>query len=852
MYRSAAALLILFFSITASAVDSRVERWNTRIDNMKKIQKETAEGMFDRVILNEITGSEIKSSEEFISILNRYKREDGSLKSETKKYSIPEIEIKVKAISSPAISLYFMSDTYKKLNDRQLKENIIGNITSYASEKYNSPVIFTPTEKNEMAEQYILEKAIAECDTVINTATTGLISKVQYELSRSDYNSNETDFGRMVQKLTDGMLAERKFSDYSGFNADYISNVPQWKYFIQRQGNIEARNRALVDFVKAGGGEMENSARVKDVNTAENAIFTKARSRLYHLLKNTTPGSGAAGVNPYYEIPDLNKLSVSIDEIDRYRKTLINNINGNENADFIKKIKNNNTGIAARGINRIEAQFKSEEMRIERLKKIKGDTIIYNEEIFKASGNHFNLIRDELYRYAGLSADFIEALYSAGKTDPAKYIEFHKYRIERYIFYISFSEKLTANTITLSESGTSVISSFYKGTIPAVLNYGRDLLKPTAIPAEVRETLNREYLKNYADINADFRTKGSLLLKSIRKNYDESIAGFTRAAALNKESILNSEIQIGQDETDRLFNFAKKCSVTIESMNYTESAFNSYRDEYIKISEDLKKGDKPAGFSGADSVDSLLKVIKGFNAEKIEVETATREILAKEGLASLSGSITLVQYYKRKGIPIKFSPTVEEITLMKQIFSRSPEIIVSSWKMNGKNFRQIDVNVTAELKKLMNKNAWNRRGESLPLLILSVNETEIDVLFSPPSGWKKNTDNGNNRKISFTSPDMKGFIEVTSINKDKQNLQDFVSAWPERHGFSIIEKNWGKKDNSDYIRVTSKNSYDGIMESYMISKNDHVIILSGKTTGEMHRYLNIILAEIFRNLEIKG
>jgi hypothetical protein len=852
MYRSAAALLILFISITAYAVDSRVERWNIRIDNMKKIQNETAAGNFDRVIINEITGSEIKSSEEFLAILNRYKREDGSLKTETKKYSIPEIEKKVKEISLPAVSLYYISNTYKNLNDRQIKESIAGDITSYASKKYNTPVLFTAAEKDEMAEQYILEKAIAEFDSAVNLTTNGLISKTQYELSRSDYNSNETDFGRMIRRLIDENLPGTKFQDYNEFKPEYLLPAPGWKYFSSRQGDIEARNRAVIDFVKAGGGDLENSARIKDIKTAEDEIFVRAKSRLYHLLKNTTTGSGAGGTNPYYEIPDMNKLSVTIDEIDRYRKTLINNISGNENIDLIKKLKSNHTGIAARGINRIDAQFKSEETRIERLRKIKGDTIIYNEEMFKASRNHFNSLRDELYRYAGLSADFVEALYSAGRTDPEKYIGFHKYRTERFIYYISFSEKITANTVTLSESGTAAISAFYKGTIPAVLNTGRDLLKPSAIPADVRETLNRDHLKEYAAVNADFRTKGSLLLKSIRKNYDDSIAGFTRAASLNKESIMNSETQIGQDETDRLFNFAKKCSVTIKEMNYTESALNFYKDEYSRISEELKKGNEPAGFSGSESAESLLAVIKGFNAGTVERETATRDILAKEGMASLSSSITLVQYYKRKGIPVKFTPTAEEITSMKQIFSRSPEIIISSWKMNGKNFRQIDVNVTAELKKLINKNAWNGGVKNIPPVTLSVNESKINVIFSPPSGWRKIADNDNSSMISFTSPDMKGVIELTSISKDKQNLQDIVSSWPEKYGFSMIEKNWGKKDNSDYIRITSKNSYDGIMESYLISKNGHVIILSGKSTGDMHRYLNIILAEMFRNLEVEG
>jgi hypothetical protein len=854
MYRSAVLFFILFLSVSAFSVDSRVERWNLHIERMKKIQREASSGKADNVLLNEITGSEIKSSEEFLRLLNRYKIEDGSLKSETKKYSLSEIEKKVNDISLPAISLYYMSDLYKTSADTQVKEKISADIMQYASAKFGSAIKISPAESNNIAEQYIIEKGIAEFDSALKSAIADLLSKTQYELSRSDYNSNETDISRIIQRHIEDSLSNRKFSENILFSEKYLTTVPQWKFLVERYSKIEARNRAIWNFVYSGKGALNSTANINDIDSADEEIFSKAKEKISDMLQDTTPSSGAVGNNPYYEIPDIKKLGITLDEIDKYRKTLIKNINGSENKDLISRLKSNNTGIAMRGINRIEAQYKSEEARIDRLKKIKGEIIIYNEEVFKAAKTHFYNVREELYRYADLSAEFTEALYSSGKTDPRKFIETHKYRSDRYIFYISFSEKLTANTLTLSATGSEKLHSLYKGTIPKVLAAAKNLLKPEAIPAETRETLSKEHLKEYAAINAEYRTNGSMLINTIRKNYDESIAGFARAAASKKESSINSEIQIGQDETDRLFSFAKKCSVAVSAMNYTSEALNKYRDEFTRISEELKKGNRPAGFSSGDAPSSFFTFVSGFSAELIDKEMATREILAKEGMEALSGSITLVQYYKRKGVSVKFYPTGEEIISMKKIFSEYSEVIVSSWRMNGKNYRQIDINAAAELKKLMNKNAWNNNVNKTLSESLPVEEGGINVLFSPPAGWKKIPGNENDHahKITFESADMKGIIEITSICEEERNIQALAGLWPEKSGFSMTEKNWGKKNDSDYIRTTAKNRYDGIMESYIMAKNGYIIILSGKTTGDMYRQMNRTLAEIFRNMEISG
>ncbi|HNX24139.1 MAG TPA: hypothetical protein PKG60_08815 [Spirochaetota bacterium] len=854
MYRSAAVFLIILFSTSVFSADSRTERWNIRIDRLKKIQGEASAGKFDKTFVDKITASEIKSCEEFLSLLDRYRKEDGSLKSDTKKYSLTDIEKKVKEISSPAISLNYMSELFKAAGDTQAKERISSEITQYSAKKFGSAIRITSAEGISMAEQYILERGMAEFDSSLNNTMTDLLSKIQYELSRSDYNSNEADLGRMILKHIEETLSTVKFSENNSFNEKYLLNIPQWKFMEEQFSKIEARNKSIWNFVYKGKSPLNSTENIKDKNSAEEEIFSKAKEKISDMLQNTTPSSGAMGNNPYYEIPDVKRLGITLDEIDKYRNNLAQNISGSEDKELAEKLKGNNTGIAARGINRIDAQFKSEEARIERLKKMKGDIIIYNEEVFKASRNHFYEIRTEIYKYTALSEEFLEALYSSGKTDPQKYIDLHRYRSDRYISYISFSEKLTANTLTLPVTGSEKLHSLYKGTIPKVLASAKSFLKPEAIPAETRAALHREHLKEYAAINADFRTKGSMLINAVRKNYDECNTGFAEISASKKESSINSEVQIGQDETDRLFSFAKKCSDALASMNYTESVLNKYKEEYNRVSEELKKGNKTAGFPGGDASAPFFESIPGFDAAAIDKETATRELLAGEGMEALSGSITLVQYYKRRGFPVKFSPANEEIIIMKQNFTRTPEVIVSAWKMNGKNFRQIDINITAELKKMQNKNAWNSKVNETPKEVLTVDETGINVSFNPPPGWKKIPDPENDhfRKIIFESPDMKGTIELTSICEDEKNLQVLVSLWPEKWGFSMTEKTWGKIKNSDYIKSTAKNRYDGVMESYMVAKNGHVIILSGKTTGDMYRQLNRTLADIFNNMEITG
>ena len=851
MYRSIAIFIISIFCISASGVDSRVERWNLRIEKLKQLQTGAESDKTDSRLIRELAANGIKSAEEFLKLLKRYEKGDGSLKSEIKKITVAEIENKVREASLPAISLYYLSELFRSVTDRSIRQSIAGDINSFVRKKYGDGIKLTPSESAEIVTEYIFEKGMMDFDSFCTSAKSDILSKTEYELSRRDYNTNDPDIVKLIIKHTEASVPGGKLAENMCFDEKHLASVPGWKFFEDKCLKSGERKQSVINFIQTRGGMPAAADTGLDIVSADNGIFVREKEKISDMLQKTTPSSGATGNNPLYKIPDIRKLILTIDEIDKYRKNLINTIHGSEDNDLIKKLVANNTGIASRNINRFEALFKSEEARIERLKKLKGNIIIYNEEIFNSSKKHFYEIADEIYKYASLSGGFIEALYTSGKTDPVQYISLHRYRYDRYIKYISFADKLTVDTSTLPQYGTQKLHSLYKGTIPKVLHTVKSFLRPVSIPAGIRKSMNRDNIRDIASVNSDFRTTGTMLALAIRKNYDETMAGFLHVSSLRKEADLESEGKIGQDEVDRLYAYAVKCSGIIASMKHTETSLKKYRDKFNYVTEEIKKGNKNTGTAG---IETLFPLISGFNPDQIDKETATREILAREGMEALSGAITIAQYYKRNGAVIKIIPTDEEIRSIKQIFTETPEVTVSSWRMNGRNFRKIDENIIAELKKMHDKNAWAGSPDKLITENLVITNAGLSISFSPPRGWKKipSAENKENQKIKFTSPDLRGLIEITALAGGDTNIQTLAGTWPEKSGFSMIKKVPGKKSGMDYMQSTAKNRYDQVMESYIIENNGHVIILSGRTTGDLYRQLNRTLSELFKNMVITG
>jgi len=81
-------------------------------------------------------------------------------------------------------------------------------------------------------------------------------------------------------------------------------------------------------------------------------------------------------------------------------------------------------------------------------------------------------------------------------------------------------------------------------------------------------------------------------------------------------------------------------------------------------------------------------------------------------------------------------------------------------------------------------------------------------------------------------------------------LKDFSNGWQKKNGFTPVAKEWGKTNGIDYLVTVSKNSFDRVMESYMIKKGKYIIIISGTTERNRYSSMSRNLKGIFSSLEL--
>ena len=176
--------------------------------------------------------------------------------------------------------------------------------------------------------------------------------------------------------------------------------------------------------------------------------------------------------------------------------------------------------------------------------------------------------------------------------------------------------------------------------------------------------------------------------------------------------------------------------------------------------------------------------------------------------------------------------------------------------MDGKNFREIDLNAAEALRKMLSRKAWGpesieKRGQKVSFSGISGG---IGFTVFIPSGWIEGNpaDSGKgeifSRKI-FVSPDNSGRIEVSAVKKTDQRLNAFSRDWLKSTGFSMVQQKWGETEGSQYYRAVSRNRDDNVMELYVIERDDFLIVLSGRTTRDKYNNLSRHMDEIFGSVK---
>jgi len=270
----------------------------------------------------------------------------------------------------------------------------------------------------------------------------------------------------------------------------------------------------------------------------------------------------------------------------------------------------------------------------------------------------------------------------------------------------------------------------------------------------------------------------------------------------------------------------------------------------LRGKDGIKNGNDLSMYMEKINSGSIIPLVKDFMPDRIDAEIKLREILLQEGNSSLSSAIALTQYYNRRGLKLKYQYTAEDIAKIKDAFKNFPEISIASWRMNGKNYKLIDANATESLKKNINRRSWTTTKENSSKEKYYVDK-DFSFYVTLPAGWQRVEEEIQNTPFSLTieSPYKDSKIIVQAIQYKDGNIKAIADEWSKSKGFDPVAKEWGKQKDFDYLVSISKNRYNGVMESYIIKKDNYALLISGITERGKYSLMNRCLKDIFTSID---
>ncbi len=841
--------LSIILAMTAGfGSDSRILRWEKRIDRLEKLEKNIDPAKYLPSVA-EILREGIRSSGEVADILGRYSSGDGSLKSGTKKFHVSDIEERARTIALPVIAYTYLLDTMKLVSDSDTQSMVLDQISSYAVSRGMQVIKLNSPLGSGLARGYIMELRMNAYRDFEDSCYRKVLGAAELELSKTDYNSSEQDVEKII---IDAALVQSELMIKDcpvTFSAKYLEGVAEWRILEERMNVSADRNNAAETFALSRNIPAEDS-HGRGIEYIDRLVFTKERRAIEEMIENSTSSVSSGSSNPVYEIPDFKQLLNAIDDLDRYRESLIKRIDGTENSSFCEKVRENNNAIIEKYIARYEALYRREEARIAGIKKSSPGVIIYNEEIFAVSRNHFNEIKSMVRDYAALSSLYVERVSGRSKEAVPAFMSNMRFMAERRIEYISFVERLTKDTDSRAVTGSEKLNGIYKRGIKHAIEFVRDSIGPLTVPPEIRKNMTKDDIRELASINESLKKGGSVMADSIRKNFQNFSTASRKAIEDEKRSAAESESSIAQQETGALFNFARRCSDELALMKNTDAFLKQYNELYETIAEDIRQNGTASRYADAVNSGSIIQLVTACKPEDVEREALSREILAKEGFDSLSSAVSLYQYYSRRGTKVQYVPAEKDLAELKKCFAYAPSVKAGSWVMTGKNFRQVDRKCTETLKQMLSKSSWNQNNKNAGTAEgLKLSCPGLDIAFTNPGNWSDSRiDCEAGSGIRLENSDGTGWIEVYAIPVEPEALADFSSDWSGKRGFSMVEKSWGKIRDADFFRTLCKDRRNHVADTRMFKKNGYVIIVCGVAPKEKSKNMSAILEKLFKGL----
>lgn len=871
-------ILILSISDLHAFVNQRYGWWKLHLKNLYQEKGLLIKNNSIDPSVGLLVDNEIKRTKEMLEIFQRDIKDDGSLKNEKKIFSGPEIKEVINKIAPPLFSIFYLemlaNSTGEKSGISSVKNAAVSNISLKINDRFGS------VDKGFL--KYITEEEISKTEWQYLEFETKLIKHIKCKdpLYGETVNSIEKNIIREImarpvpltlKELNESViessvcqLRDRLSEKNTAISNDELNDSWTWHKITKRMdrlfGQIE-NIRRMIDEAGEETSMMQLKNYYQKSRDLEKVVFEKAKERYFDKrnIDVSTQELAPLGHESYVmKIPKNPDGTLLFKDLDSIRNNAVSLISGKEDIEFFNGMDKKFTNTAQKYLKETQHEFSREEGTLRKLLEKNNSIIIPNRDEFQQAKIIFQDKSRLVNGYIFKSIEFLRWISNSKKHDGVEILASYKDKLEmnkKFIKTITaqFEECLPAAHLDIP---------FVRTQMAYILKRSGNIFH--AITLSISADKKDASFCSASQINEMKNVKSAFFdnLKTCKNNMNRSCKLFVNIINNNLTLNLNTDAgmheKIAQNEIDTVLKKIGEYSAFYDKQFYSESAFTNYLTRANEFLADTSKDNTSTDLKNALDNKSLFPAVKDFDKNIIKNEYAAKSYIKREIDTDISRLKTLLKFYKQKNIDIKDSPTEEFFKKLHEKQNRLIEISVAGWKMNEKNFEEIDKKIVHKLIVRQRRLSWQKKSgpenrETTAGQIQLV-FPDSNISFNIPSGWTEKSLDGKNAENgvikNFTSLDNEASILIAKVPLDGRSLQEISSSWAKISGTTILKQKWGKKENLDYFWSISKNSRKKVMEIYTLTAGNNAFIISGMSSGERYNFFKDKLDSVFNSIKL--
>ncbi len=452
--------------------------------------------------------------------------------------------------------------------------------------------------------------------------------------------------------------------------------------------------------------------------------------------------------------------------------------------------------------------------------------------------------------YTEKSHQYIVLIFNLKREPVDEITQNVSYRLERFAQYSAKLEKLYLDSYILSNRTIASLNTDIHSTTELMKNEFKYLGYNATILPDYRKSLNKEQLLESIELKKNTASRisnSSIRISHAYNTYREHSKQFDRKLAENRENaasvIAGTELSVLSDTVLAYYNSWKE-------LKYSTTFLHAYRRTFNECYEQLKKGQLPENIETVTAEKSLIGLLSTDAAKKMENEHNAKVYLAKAINRDIVRFNKLKDHYRSKRTAITGAPSSKPLYAIQREITEIPEVTVSTWTMNEKNFFEIDRKAAYLLTTLYRKNKWEGRSlsgdvteQSSRKITLSGTTFSIAI----PEGWEEqHSETGSREKIYASTYDDSTFtVTVVKGVSEKEAVENWISE----NKLKKVQIGWEEYGQRLYFWNIAKSESNRVSKIYAYTHNGTTILLCGSSKKERYPFFHNRIDTVFKSID---